>query len=228
MVMFKNREEAGRLLAARLKELLEASADFAPAATVVVALPRGGVPVAAQVSKALGCEIDLLVSKKIRAPDNPEFAIGAVSSGGIVVLDEHLPGMFGHRAQYQEAQRVQKEELIVETCEQERMWAHAAGMGSRPDWADKHVIVVDDGIATGMTTRAALRTVRQRRAAKIWLGTPVVPQDVYWSLHQECDRVIALSTPHDFSAVGLFYHDFHQVEDAEVVAALKSSLAVEK
>jgi len=224
--MFQNRQQAGTLLAERLVDLLSEDADFSPQSTAVIALPRGGVPVAAEVALKLGCSIDVLVSKKIGAPDNPELAIGAVSSDGVVILDRQLPWLFGNTARYLEAQQEQKERLIQETRALEDYWVKAAGMTRRTDVSGRLIVLVDDGVATGMTTRAALSTLRSRKASKIILATPVIPLDTHSRLRQECDLLVALSIPWDFTAVGYYYRDFRQVEDAEVVEALKRVLAV--
>ncbi len=219
--MFTNRQDAGQQLSRLLRDLLEKDSTFTPESTVVVGLPRGGVPVAAEIAIELRCSIDVLVSKKIRAPDNPELAIGAVSSSGVVVLDARIPQLFGNSELYLKAQHDQKELLICQTRQQEMSLVERSGMQSRPTWQGKLVIIVDDGIATGMTTLAALRTVKQHACARVWLATPVIPYDTYLKLKQECDYLLALSIPHDFSAVGCFYNDFHQVEDTEVLAALR-------
>jgi predicted phosphoribosyltransferase len=222
--MFSDRLSAGRLLAARLSEVLADNSDFTESQTVVVGLPRGGVPIAAEIACHLKCPIDILVSKKMRAPDNPELAIGAVASSGVVVLDERVARYRGLRASYEEAQRTQEAQLIQETKEQERRWLELADIKVRPDWRGKLVILTDDGIATGMTTRAALETAKQRQPAAIWLATPVSPYDTYLNLQSQCSLFVALLTPRDFSAVGSFYDDFHQVEDSEVVNTLRNAL----
>ncbi len=220
--MFSNRRSAGEQLATRVLAVLEDSA-FTAKDAVVVGLPRGGVPIAAEIARLLRCPIDILVSKKMRAPDNPELAIGAVTSSGVVVLDERVAGYRGLRRSYEEAQRIQKDLLVRETKELERYWIEQADMRIRPDWQGKLIILADDGIATGMTARAAIETVRKRQAAEIWLATPVSPYDTYLHLQSQCDLFVALLTPNDFSAVGYFYEDFHQVDDKEVVACLRTA-----
>ncbi len=223
--MFIDRQHAGKLLAEQVKQYLREKSDFRSDSLVVVGLPRGGVPVAAEVALALACPLDILVSKKIGAPDNPELAIGAVSSDGVVVLDEHAAHLFGNSERYFQEQSRQKEHLISETRSLEQRYVTQAGMKERPDLAGKLVIVADDGIATGMTTMAALRTLRKRGVGELVLATPVIPADTFRRIQPECDRLIALSVRSDFIAVGYHYRDFHQVTDEEMVESLKRALA---
>lgn len=223
--MFSNRRRAGQQLARRVLAVLEDNA-FSPKDAVVVGLPRGGVPIACEIARLVRCPVDILVSKKMRAPDNQELAIGAVTACGVVVLDERVATYRALRSSYEEAQRVQKDMLVQETRELERHWIEQADMRIRPDWQGKLIILADDGIATGMTIRAAIETVKQRQAAEIWLATPVSSYDTYLYLQTQCDLFVALLTPKDFSAVGCFYDDFHQVDDDEVVASLRNALKV--
>src|SRR5579875_1523904 len=225
--MFVNRQHAGRLLAGRLKEYLSARGRFCPGDTVIVGLPRGGVPVAAEVAGQLRCPIDILVAKKIRAPDNPEVAIGAVSSTGVVVLDEGHKRFWTDPQAYERAQRAQKDELIGKTRQQETAWLEAAGMTARPEWRGRRIVLCDDGVATGMTTMAAIGSARQKGASEIIVATPVTPYDTYLILKEQCDHVLSLAVPHDFSAVGCYYDDVHQLADDEVVNALRLALALQ-
>lgn len=215
--MFENRQHAGRLLANRLQNVF----DDAPAEpTVVIALPRGGIPVGAEIALALHCPLDFLVSKKIHAPDNPELAIGAVSSDGVVVMDEDRRHFWLQWKGVWDTQQEQRERLIIQTRQMEDYWAGAAGMPERVSVAGRRVIVVDDGIATGMTTLAALKTLQQRGAGQIILSAPVIPQDTYERLRTECDLLVTITIPYEFASVSFYYADFHQIEDDEVIEIL--------
>lgn len=223
--MFVDRQQAGKLLAEQVEQYLRQNNALNPERLVAVGLPRGGVPVAAEVALALACPLDILVSKKIGAPDNPELAIGAVSSDGVVVLDQQIARLFGNSERFFQEQSRQKEHLIQETRAMEERYIKQAGIKERPTLSDMIVIVVDDGVATGMTTMAALRTLRKRGVGELILGTPVIPYDTFRKMESECDRLIALSVPYDFIAVGYHYQDFHQVSDAEMIDSLKRAFA---
>ncbi|HEY9870905.1 MAG TPA: phosphoribosyltransferase family protein [Candidatus Obscuribacterales bacterium] len=218
--LFKDRTQAGELLAAKIAEVLREDPDFDPASAVVIGLPRGGVPVAKEIAIALQCPLDVLVSKKLPSPENPEFAVGAVSSDGIVVVDDRSTSYFHIPKDYIEAQ---KERLIPLTKALEHQWLTDAGIERRPDVQGRWVIVVDDGIATGMTALAALRSMQMRAVGGLVLAVPVMSYDAYRGLKDECDHLVALSIRYDFAAVSQFYEDFHQVEDEEVIACLKEA-----
>src|SRR4030095_14943398 len=173
--MFVDRQQAGKLLAEQVKQYLRERQDVGSERLVVIGLPRGGVPVAAEVALALGCPLDILVSKKIGAPDNPELAIGAVSSDGVVVLDQQMAHLFGNSERFFQEQSRQKEHLMQEPRALEARYIQQSGIKERPSLSGKIVMVVDDGIATGMTTMAALRTLRKRGVGELILTTPVIP-----------------------------------------------------
>jgi predicted phosphoribosyltransferase len=215
--MFRDRQEAGRLLAGLVaKQLASVSSSHgAPAATVVVGLPRGGLPVAKEVALALNAPLTILVSKKIGAPCQPELAIGAVTSRGAMVLEESLRGQ-GKLVEYAEQQARQLAQI---TRVKEQDWLKQAH--EQPvNFGGKFVIVVDDGVATGMTTLAALRSIADDRPARLILAVPVVASQTVLKLQGACDLVIALLAPSDLQAVGLYYEDFHQVEDDEMLDAI--------
>jgi putative phosphoribosyl transferase len=207
--IFSDRRDAGRKLAAALK-------SYAKESPLVLALPRGGVPVAFEVARALGAPLDLLIVRKIGAPSNPEFGIGAVVDGAEpqVVLNDVVMGMLAPKQEYVEA------ETKRQLAEIERR--RAAYLGGREPLSPrgKTVIVVDDGIATGGTMRAALRGVKKAGAAKIVLAVPVAPRDVLASLRPETDEIVCLNARDDFEAVGFHYANFRQTEDEEVVSLL--------
>jgi predicted phosphoribosyltransferase len=206
---FVNRAEAGRRLAARL-------ARFRRKAPVVLALPRGGVPVAAEVASALGAPLDLVLVRKIGVPFRRELAMGAVADGGapITIRNDDVIAMFGigedvfERARDQELQEIERRRTLY--------------LGGRTAAAleGKTAIVVDDGVATGATTRAALRAVRARHPAALVLAVPVAPSDVLPSLQAEADETICLDPEPFLGAIGFYYRDFSQVSDAEVIDLL--------
>ncbi len=217
--MFDDRQHAGRLLAKHVVNVLSEEEKFSSLPVVVVGLPRGGIPVASEVASQLRAPLTLLVSKKIGAPFQPDLALGAVSSGGEVVLNQELLTFTKKLTPYLAAQT---NRLKSATREIEDHWLLTAGLPKQSDFSGKCVIVVDDGVATGMTTLAALNTVRSQNAARVVLASPVISEQAVPLLQQHCDLIIALITPHNFRSVGQFYLDFSQVGDDEVVQILKS------
>jgi putative phosphoribosyl transferase len=206
---FANRAEAGRLLGRRLQ------AEHLQGPLVVVALPRGGVPVAAEVARCLGAPLDLLIVRKIGAPGQPELAVAALVDGTppVIVVDEDISAATGADAAYIER------EAAVERRELERRRETYLRSHAPLALVDTTAILVDDGIATGTTVRAALKGLRRRGAAKVLLAIPVAPRDTLMALRGSCDRIVCLAEPEPFHAVGAHYVDFHQVGDAEVLAA---------
>jgi putative phosphoribosyl transferase len=202
---FANRSEAGRKLA-------KALAAFRDKNAVVLALPRGGVPVAKEVAAALGASLDLVLVRKIGVPDQPELAMGAVVDGPtpLTVRNQDVIAIAG--VTEAEFTAVRDREL----AEIRRRRAEYLGARLRPELAGRIVIVVDDGIATGATTRAALRAVRKQKPGKLVLAVPVAPTNSLAKLGSEADEVVCLE-PHElFGAIGFFYFDFSQVSDREV------------
>lgn len=210
--MFRDREEAGGLLAAKL----ERYRDRAP---VVLALPRGGVPVAFEVARALGAPLDIVVARKLGAPDDPELAVGAVVDGEepVCVLNDALIA----------ALRVSRDYLSGETRAQlqEIRRRESAYRRGRPPAAvaGRVALIVDDGIATGASMRAAVRGVRRRGALGVVAAAPVAPPEVVAELRREADDVVVLEEPKPFASVGAFYADFSQTGDDEVVRLLESA-----
>jgi predicted phosphoribosyltransferase len=204
---FADRSDAGRQLAARLLPL----ADEQP---LVLGLPRGGVPVAAEVAARLGAPLEVLAVRKLGAPHNPEYGIGAIAEGGTKVFDHEALALLGINSG--ELGRIVERE-IAEL--QRRVEAYR---GDRVPLSphDRTVIVVDDGIATGVTDTAALREVRRHRPRRLILAVPVCPPDSVANLRDEADEVVCLIVPPRLQGVGQWYSDFGQVADAEVVAAL--------
>ena len=183
---------------------------------MVFALPRGGVPVAAPIAEMLGAPLDLVLARKIGAPFQPELAMGAVANGGshVVVRNEDVIAMAGvDEAQFDAACRRELEEI-------ERRRRRYLGTRRPSEVEGRVAIVVDDGVATGATMRAALRAIRARRPATLVLAVPVAPPDTLDALKAEVDETVCLEVHAAFGAIGYFYADFHQLDDDEVIAIL--------
>lgn len=206
--MFADRREAGRALAQAL--IHHAGTD-----AVVLGLPRGGVPVAAEVARVLGGTLDVWVVRKLGVPYQPELGMGAISEGPAVVLDRSIVGALGIRrgALFEVARR--------EMIEVRRRVERFRGGRPAPELAGRTVILVDDGIATGGTMRAAIRAVRKRRPAHLVVAAPVASPDIVASLHPEVDEIVCLYQPPMLYAIGLWYEDFRQVPDEEVARILR-------
>ncbi|KTG13373.1 phosphoribosyltransferase [Haloferax profundi] len=204
---FADRTEAGEMLAVEL-ERRDVDAD------IVLAVPRGGLPLGRAVADALGVPLDVVVAKKIGAPGNPEYAIGAVASDGSVWRNEEGVGWFGSDDDYFERKREEEAENARTKA------ARYRGEREPPELAGKTVVVVDDGVATGSTIRACLRHVRNAGAGHIVVAIPVGPPDTIHELEELADEVVCLKTPSNFMAVGQFYRNFDQVSDKEAIAYL--------
>jgi predicted phosphoribosyltransferase len=206
---FKDRADAGRKLALAL-------AAYKNQQPVVLALPRGGVPVAAKVAAALNAPLDLILVRKIGVPYQPELAMGAVVDGDepLVVRNEDIIRFAGIDAS--EFNAVCDSEL----AEIERRRQRYLGSRERVEVAGRTAIVIDDGIATGATTRAALRATRIRKPKKLILAVPVAPADSFAAMRQEADDVVCLEAHTAFRAIGLYYSNFWPVPDEEVIELL--------
>jgi len=209
-MLFQNRTDAGW----RLAEALLGYKDRDP---VVLALPRGGVPVAAEVAQALDAPLDLLLVRKIGLPRQPELAMGAIADGEppSIIRNSDVIEVCGISAEEFEA--VCKEER----AEIERRRKRYLGGRARSAIRGKVAIIVDDGIATGATTLAAIRAIRMRDPKEIVVAVPVASLETVQELHSEADAIVCLDTPEDLGAIGFFYRDFHQISDDEVIATLK-------
>ena len=212
--MFADRTEAGRLLADEVAGL-----DLRE--PLVLALPRGGVPVGAEIAKRLEAPLDILFVRKIGAPEQPELAVGAVADGADpeIMLNDEVVGMLELGHDYIAAAAA-RELAVIERRRQD--WAQL-----RPEVSPegRSVIVVDDGVATGMTMQAALRQLRRLRPARRIAAVPVASREAVAMLRREADQVICLSAPRRFGSVGAFYRSFLQVEDEEVARMLREAAA---
>lgn len=217
-MMFANRHEAGQRLA---KKLLR----FKDSDPVVLALVRGGLPVGYEVAKALAAPLDIVLVRKIGAPYQPEYALGAVADGPEpeTVVNPDVAGVVDFPADYiaEEAKR-----QLAEIERRRQLYLRGR---ARTGVAGRTAIVVDDGVATGSTTRAALHAVRRQKPARLVLAVPVAPPSSLEALRPDADEIVCLATPEPFIAIGGFYADFRQVEDAEVIALLdRARQAVER
>lgn len=208
-MVFKNREEAGKKLAVKLKNFQDKKN------LIVLAIPRGGLAVGKQFSQTLNCPLDIIVTKKISAPGNPELAIGAVGEIGEPVINEELAVSVGAGEKYLE------EEITNRQTEVERRIKEYRGERLPFDLKNKTVIITDDGVATGATMEAAVEVVRQQEPKKIIVATPVIARDSLKKLEEKADEVIYLEAPLMFFAVGQFYQEFRQITDEEVKRLLR-------
>src|SRR3974390_758319 len=211
---YRHRVDAGQQLA-------KALASYKQQNPVVLALPRGGVPVAAEIAAALDAPLDLILVRKIGVPFQPELAMGAVVDGRdpVIVRNENVIRIAG----------IEEPEFATardhELAEIERRRKLYLGDRPHPVLKSEIVIVVDDGIATGATTRAALCAIRMREPRKLVLAVPVAPTQTLRKLRSEADDIVCLEDYEDFGAIGLFYDDFRQVSDAEVIDHLRHNPA---
>ena len=208
---YKDRNDAGIQLAERL------SAYRDKQDVIVLGLPRGGVTVASEIAGALHAPLDILIVRKIGFPGNPELAVGAVSETGALVLNEEIITPYGVSREYLERETARQKEEIAR-----RVALYRQGRGL-PALAGKTVILVDDGVATGATAKAAVATLKQEKLARLVVALPVASPDSAAEIALLVDELVCLQTPPGFMSVGGYYVDFTQVEDAEVVAMLKNS-----
>ncbi len=204
---FRDRKDAGARLAARL-------AGYKTERPVVLALPRGGVPVAAEIATVLAAPLDILLVRKIGVPYQPELAMGAVVDGGqpTIVRNEDVIAIAGV------SQEMFRSVCDAELAEIERRRRVYAGGREPVPIAGCTVVVVDDGLATGATMKAALRALKTRGPARLVMAVPVAPADTLAEMAAEADDVVCLETPEVFGAIGAFYDNFRQISDREVIA----------
>jgi putative phosphoribosyl transferase len=206
-----DREQAGRLLAAKLSSLAHRSD------VVILGLPRGGVPVACEIAKSLGAELDVFLVRKVGVPGFEELALGAIASGGVEIIDPDVAEEFGLK--------LGDIERLVRDEQKELQRRETVFRGSRPmpDLRGRTVVLVDDGIATGSTMRAAMEGVKKLGAARLIVAVGVMPLSTSLRLRPELSDLVCLLTPRDFRAVGLFYEQFPQLSDDDVCALLENA-----
>lgn len=211
IIIFKDRRDAGIHLALRLKDYKDRKD------VIVLALPRGGVVTGDEVSSYLNCPLDVIIVRKIGFPGEPEFAIGAVSETGAVVLNESTISM------YQISKKYIEDEIARQKKEVERRVSAYRKGKKMPDLKGKTIILIDDGVATGATIKAAISALKIEEIEKLVVALPVSPPETAEKLRQMVDEFICLKTPEDFMAVGSYYQDFTQVSDEEVIRILEKS-----
>ena len=213
-MIFSNREEAGRELGRRLAEKSCAGPDV-----IVLALPRGGVPVGFEVARALHAPLDVFLVRKLGLPGHPEYAMGAVASGGVRVLNERLLAQVGVSPQVVER--------VVSMEERELRRREDAYRGDLPAvrLKGRAVLLVDDGIATGSSMLAAVEAIRKIGARRVTIAVPVAPRESLRMLAGVADDVVCIASPEPFLAVGRFYADFDQTSDEEVLELLERARA---
>jgi putative phosphoribosyl transferase len=211
LLPFPDRDAAGRALAKALQAYRDRND------VLVLALPRGGVPVAAEVAAALGAELDLLIVRKLGAPGQPELAMGAIASGGVRVLNRDVIASLGIKEHaIEEVARREQQEI-------ERREQAYRGARPRPAIEGRCVILVDDGVATGATMRAGIEALRRLKPAKIVVAVPVAPPDTVARLRSVADDVVCLATPEVFWAIGQWYVEFSQLTDESVSERLEQA-----
>jgi putative phosphoribosyl transferase len=206
--MFRDREDAARQLADKLK-------DRALHEPLVLAIPRGGVVTGAVLARELGADLDVVLSRKLRAPFQPELAIGAITEDGQVYLNHHAREYLDQLEDYLVAERRHQ---LAEIARRKKLFR---GVRPQAPVAGRSVIVTDDGIATGSTMIAALQAVKPQRPREVIVAVPVALPDRLEEVRRWCDDVVCLLSPEIFWAIGQFYEDFSQVEDDEVVQLLR-------
>jgi putative phosphoribosyl transferase len=208
---FRDRSDAGRQLAGRLEEYGD------NAGTIVLALPRGGVPVGAEIARELGAPLDVFVVRKLGVPGHEELAMGALATGGARVLNREVVARIGISPEQLERVTAREREEVVR---RERLYR---GDQPAPDLRGRIVIVVDDGLATGATMRAAVAALRQQDPERIVVAVPTGSADTCDDLRAHADDVVCLVSPDPFLAVGFWYDDFGQVSDDEVRSLLEAA-----
>lgn len=209
-MLYKNRQDAGYQLAQKLKK-------YTNDKPVIIALPRGGVVLGYEVAKMLNAQLDVIVPRKIGAPFHPEFGVGAIAPKGIRILNPEYINLL--RISESQIEQIIEEETIEMN---RRIKLYRKDLPPL-DLHEKMVIIVDDGIATGVSTKAAVLSVKQMNPKKIILAVPVCPPDMAINFRKEVDEFLCLKEPPDFYAVGAYYNDFEQVTDEEVINLIQKA-----
>ncbi|AZL16242.1 phosphoribosyltransferase [Rickettsiales endosymbiont of Stachyamoeba lipophora] len=213
-MFFKDREDAGKKLAGKLRHYVGKHH------TLILALPRGGVPVAHEVARSLNIPFDVFIVRKLGTPRSSELAMGAITLGGHIIFNEDIIQMYS----------ITPEDIKREVAKQEqelqrRNELYRSGKPF-PNIKNQIIILIDDGIATGATISVAVKALKEEHPAKIIIATPIAPQDIYEKLKKQVDEVICLDVPEVFYGVGQFYQDFSQTSDEEVIKLLENPTAV--
>jgi putative phosphoribosyl transferase len=217
-IIFSNRAEAGKVLAEAIRrDLPETSSSPSDDRPLVLAIPRGGVVVGREVAKIIGADLDVIVPRKLGAPAEPEFAIGAVMHDGLLYINEEGVHMTRTDDRYLESERLRQMQEA-----KRRLQAYKGQGWEEPRIAGRIVIVVDDGVATGATMIVALRWVRSRGARFVVAATPLAPPSTLAVLRREADRVVCPRSPEPFHAIGSFYREFEQTTDEQVMKILEA------
>lgn len=214
--MFLNREEGGIQLAGRLTEYKEIEGG------IILGLPRGGVVTGFEIARSLHLPLDVLIVRKIGAPLQPELAVGAISETGTIVLNQNVISTYHIPEDYIKDSILREKEEIAR-----RITLYRRGKGIR-DLTDNMIILVDDGVATGATIKAAITTLKKEKIKELIVALPVAPPEVAMEIKAMVDKFICIETPSYFMAVGNHYIDFHQVSDREVVEMLQRSIYGDK
>ncbi|MBI2049492.1 phosphoribosyltransferase [Candidatus Roizmanbacteria bacterium] len=210
MKLFENREEAGRTLGKRLKK-------FKIEAPIILAMPRGGVPVGFEVAKILKCPLDVIIARKIGAPNQPELGIGAIAEGNVKIWDREILKIVN------EPKNVLDKIVDLEKREVERRKNLYRNYRPIVDVCDKTVILVDDGVATGITAKASIYAIKKLNPKKIIFASPVCSRDSVKDIKHMVDNILCLMTPEEFNSVGQWYENFDQTTDEEVKNLLKEN-----
>jgi putative phosphoribosyl transferase len=221
MKRFRDRTDAGQQLATQLQDYANRTnanrADTNRTNTIVLGLPRGGVPVAYEVAKALNLPLDICLVRKLGVPDHPEFAMGAIAEQGVCILDNDIINWL------KIGDRAIEQVLAKEKQELQRRRQIYGGDRPQPNIQGRTVILVDDGLATGATMQAALSVLQVQQPKEIVVAVPIAPLSVCQALQNKGHQVICLATPHPFHAIGLWYENFAQTSDQQVCSLLAES-----
>ncbi len=210
MIVFQDRKEAGCKLADKLAKYTDEKN------IIVLALPRGGVAIGAEIAKRIGAPLDVIMTRKIRFPGEPEFAIGAIAENGKVALNDRIVKSYNILQSYLD------EEICRQKAEIERRLIAYRGGEKLTFIKDKIIILVDDGVATGFTIIAAINALKDEGIKKLIVAVPVSPQDTFLKLKSLVDEIICLETPEVFLAIGNFYYEFEQLTDEEVMQLIQN------
>lgn len=208
--MFKDRKEAGRKLADKLAKYTDEK-DI-----IVIALPRGGVAIGAEIAKKIGASLDVIITRKIRFPGQPEFAIGAIAENGKVALNDQIVKRYNIPQSYLD------EEICRQKAEIERRLIAYRDGEKLAFTKDKIIILVDDGVATGFTIIAAINALKDEGIKKLIVAVPVSPHDTFLKMKSLVDEIICLEAPETFLAIGDFYYEFEQLTDEEVMQLIQN------